>query len=516
MLVFIPAAGRGSRIGSGCLPKPLQSIGAEPLIGRVMNLYPPGTRFVLALGFGKEKIRPIVNLIADTGNFQVDFIETSSFEPGSLGLTQTLIDSRHALQEPFVFHAVDTLFDCLPTLATADSQNIVHFARPSTPAEFRSIVGQKWVRTSPSSESVENVYVGLAHINNPAEFWSAFDASVKEAEAGEILGLPGGRVQIHHLERSVWLDCGSIDGLENARRFFQSDDVVLPRENEAIWNIGERMVKFHCDPEFVTERVQRGQWLKPYVPDSEIISPNAYVYERAPGKTISRCNESVFIEFLKWCDGFWHGSATLVEKASDKPRKSDYVEFYQKKTFSRFGDFLLKYPDTLNIDTINGSAVAKLDSLLESVDWDALSEISVARVHGDLHPENVVFDSETRQFKMLDWRQNVAGSVGPLGDLYYDLAKINHGLIVDHGVIEAGLFGVAKSGTEITFWHKLPAKKARWSKEFRKFLKVEGYDLRRVETLTALIFINIAPLHHSPYDQFLGALGHSMLNECLA
>ena len=139
MLVFIPAAGRGSRIGTGCLPKPLQSLGDKPLVARVMTLCQPGTRFVVALGYEKEKIRPVIDLIASQGNFHVDFVHTSSFEEGSLGLTQTLIDSRHMLQEPFVFHAVDSIFASLPKAQNVSGQNSVCFASPSTPAQFRTI-----------------------------------------------------------------------------------------------------------------------------------------------------------------------------------------------------------------------------------------------------------------------------------------------------------------------------------------------------------------------------------------
>ena len=43
------------------------------------------------------------------------------------------------------------------------------------------------------------------------------------------------------------------------------------------------------------------------------------------------------------------------------------------------------------------------------------------------------------------------------------------------------------------------------------WLKKNGYDLKKVNKITALIFINIAPLHHYPYSIFLFFLGKMML-----
>jgi hypothetical protein len=43
------------------------------------------------------------------------------------------------------------------------------------------------------------------------------------------------------------------------------------------------------------------------------------------------------------------------------------------------------------------------------------------------------------------------------------------------------------------------------------WLKKEGYDVKKVNIITALIFINIAPLHHHPYSIFLFFLGKLLL-----
>ena len=52
----------------------------------------------------------------------------------------------------------------------------------------------------------------------------------------------------------------------------------------------------------------------------------------------------------------------------------------------------------------------------------------------------------------------------------------------------------------------------RW---FEDWLLTNGYEVRKVRVLTALIFLNIAALHHHPYGLLLYALGKDMLCKSL-
>ena len=50
-------------------------------------------------------------------------------------------------------------------------------------------------------------------------------------------------------------------------------------------------------------------------------------------------------------------------------------------------------------------------------------------------------------------------------------------------------------------------------KIFERWILKNGYDLKKVRILTALIYLNIAGLHHYPYSLLLFALGKSMLHK---
>jgi hypothetical protein len=42
-----------------------------------------------------------------------------------------------------------------------------------------------------------------------------------------------------------------------------------------------------------------------------------------------------------------------------------------------------------------------------------------------------------------------------------------------------------------------------------------GYDLKQVNILTAMIYLNVAALHHHPYSDLLYYLGKTMLSDVL-
>ena len=114
----------------------------------------------------------------------------------------------------------------------------------------------------------------------------------------------------------------------------------------------------------------------------------------------------------------------------------------------------------------------------------------------------------------MDWRQGFGGSL-TVGDRAYHLAKLLHGLIVSHELIAKNLYSVKRQPGAVDFdFHR---KQVLVACECRllAWLQERAYDVQKVQTLTALIFLNIAALHHDPYCHLLYALGKSMLHDLL-
>jgi hypothetical protein len=142
--------------------------------------------------------------------------------------------------------------------------------------------------------------------------------------------------------------------------------------------------------------------------------------------------------------------------------------------------------------------------LLAKVDFGWVSEGIQSQFHGDFILDNII---ETESgFKLIDWRQDFGGII-EVGDQYYDLAKLNHSLVVNHEIVNLNHFEVniheGNVHCEIFRKHDL----VESSKILRDFVEANGLDYRRVQVLTSLIWLNMAPLHHHPFDLFLFNFG---------
>ena len=114
----------------------------------------------------------------------------------------------------------------------------------------------------------------------------------------------------------------------------------------------------------------------------------------------------------------------------------------------------------------------------------------------------------------LDWRQNF-GSSHEIGDVYYDLGKLMHGLIVCHELISGDEYEIEWGDNEISFDLRRKWVLTECEKYFVKWISENGYDVKKVRIMTALIYLNIAALHHYPYGLMLYALGKYMLFDCM-
>ena len=160
--------------------------------------------------------------------------------------------------------------------------------------------------------------------------------------------------------------------------------------------------------------------------------------------------------------------------------------------------------------TINGTETLPLNKLFRKVNWDILSKGEPVIFHGDFHFENIIYNKKLDKFYFLDWRQNFGG-IKEYGDIYYDFAKLYHGLIVNHSIIEQDLYSVKweKNICEFDFLRKNML--VNCEEYFKEWLDTNNYSFNKVEVLTSLIFLNIAPLHHYPYSEMLFLLGKYML-----
>ena len=115
---------------------------------------------------------------------------------------------------------------------------------------------------------------------------------------------------------------------------------------------------------------------------------------------------------------------------------------------------------------------------------------------------------------MIDWREDFGGSF-EFGDVYYDLAKLNHSLHINHGLVQSGNFFISTDNSEIKCGILRKDVHVEMESNLRSFIDSEGLDWKKIQILTALIWLNMAPLHHHPFDKFLYYYGRYHLQRAL-
>ena len=516
--LFIPSAGLGVRLGniSQHLNKALVSIDNKPSISHVIEKFNKDIEIVIALGHKGDLLRDYLEIAHSDRN--ITYVNIKNFSGTGSGLGLTILECMEHLQCPFIFCPNDSIIiDDIPK----PDFNWMGYADVHYPVEYRCIGFHadhnvyNIFEKKDIYNTTKHAYIGLAGIKDYEQFWN-FMVNGKDygsIKIGESYGL---REMITNniivkAKKFDWHDTGNLDSLKKTRQYLKSKNApeVLEKANADIWLVNNKVIKYNSDEKFIHDRVERSKILKGYVPNITEYKNNMYCYKMLTGQTMSKNNTfENFKRLLNYLSDFWSNPIGKVNKSDFKKK---CVEFYKHKTFDRLK---LYFDKTDNIDSseiVNDIPMPSVYELLDRVDWDNLCEGKPSLIHGDLHFENILV-SETGDFTLLDWRQNFAG-IKEYGDLYYDLAKIMHGLIVSHEIINKDLYNVEKTDDIIRFDFHRKYSLVKNEQQFIEFLHAQNMDLQKVNILTALIYLNIAPLHHFPYSELLFYLGKSKLFE---
>jgi NDP-sugar pyrophosphorylase family protein len=515
--VVIPTAGTGSRLGllTKHLNKSLISVGHRPTLSHQIEMFPADCEFVIALGHKGGLVRQFLELAYPQRQFY--FVEVLPFEGPGSGLGYSLSCCVKYLQQPFVFLSCDTLVtESIPE----PSEDWMGYAKLADPDQYRTlVVGESSKVTAilekgAASSGATYPYIGLAGVFNHTLFWeSMLSGGASTVDQGEAYGLRN--LMTHSPIRALqfsWYDTGTLEALQVTReRYWKTDEPnILEKENEAIWFVGDQVIKFSADESFIKNRVNRAETLAGFVPSVLQSTNNMYAYRKAEGTILSTAvTLPLFDKFLAYCTRFWEPvTPSPIEEAAFQKRCH---RFYFDKTIERVKAFYETFGRSDGKESINGETMPTLTSLFARVDWFSLASGLPGRFHGDLHFENILWNDATEQFMLLDWRQDFAGDL-QIGDIYYDLAKLLHGLIVSHELIANRHFEVSWLNDEIRFGLFRKQELVECEQRFYDWCADSGFSVKKVRILTSLIYLNIAALHQHPYALLLFALGKRMLN----
>jgi choline kinase/thiamine kinase-like enzyme len=510
--VVIPSAGIGSRLGNLTehVNKAMIQIDGKAIISHILSLYPPETEFIICLGHKGNFLRQYLEISHPELNFQ--FVEIDNYKGPKSGLGHTLKQTKNLIKGPFYFHTNDAIF--LKKIPKFDKDTIVLSTNNIDSRDFRTvslyennmIVNKFFDKTN---EKLENVftYTGVAFIKNYLAFKEFLDdISVEIGESDYFIKKIGGETSYYLADD--WIDIGSINGINNAKENLGGFK-NLSKTTEEIYFINDNVIKFDKSSENLLKKVTRNNLLKKIVPQIESHTENFFSYKYKEGELMADLlsPHEEFNNLLNWCEHNLWIKPTL-NKSELSNFKNNTKKFYYEKTYDRINLFQEEFEYFDNSSQINGKAYPKLDSILRNLNWDIIYDSIPCTFHGDLHFENILKTKDG--FTLIDWRSSY-GDLVEFGDLYYDLGKLLHGLWINHKIIRDNHFEISITGTNIMF--DIYQKKSLVECEaiLREHAEKMNYSWNKIQTIAALILLNIAPLHHDPYAKLLYFYGKEKL-----
>lgn len=506
------AAGRGTRLGELVqhINKAMLPVGKKAIISHIVDKVPAEVEVVVAMGYKSRELREYLEM-AHPGR-KWHFVEVDNITGAGAGPGYSLLRCRDLLQCPFVLTTADTMVvEEIP----APTENWLGVSPVIDTSVYNSVklTLDRLVTNMRDKARCDNThaFIGLAGIRDWPVFWDALasDESLIKGERQLSNGLKA--LQERRLQGRffTWFDTGTAENYERTCRYFtqSKDDFSFAKTGEHIYFVGERVIKFYDKPAVVKQRVERAHKLAGFVPRIERSSENLYMYRFVPGKTLYKSlTEKKAKEFFAWLQrGLWRPVVLSPEEEAAFQEAS--YRFYHDKTKERVEKYFAVTGEDDGAGEVNDVAVPALRELLGRVDWAELTRGLPSPFHGDLQFDNVIVSEEpSRPFVLIDWRQDFGGLVD-WGDRYYDLAKMYGGMLNSYDAIKRGQFRFEQEGRKVTLDVSLSYTLTRCRDAYVEFLQENGYDVRRVQLLTALIFLNMSPLHLPPFNYLLHHLG---------
>lgn len=510
--VCILTAGRGTRTGdySKIINKALLPVNRKAVISHSIEKFPKDAEFVIALGFLRDQVRNYLEIAHPDRKFT--FVNVENFDgPGSGPGLSLQYCSRH-LQAPFYFLSCDTLWEERVDPKLADDWFGVADVSASESDQYCNFeIHDGHVTGIHDKERVAGpqfkAFVGLCHIRNYKEFWEGIseDRTI-HGESQVSKGIKAVLKSHRPLAGAVtWSDVGTLEKYQEVTSRYESYD--FSKTNEFLYMVNGKVIKMFADSSVTEKRVRKARLGPEVFPAIADHRGQFYSYYLQPGKTLyEEIDATKFSELLSFLDRkLWRS-----KDVSEAYMRTICRGFYYHKTMERLTLYQKKY-DLQDVPTVvNGVKIGTTASLLENVPWEALFEGKPAFMHGDLQFDNIIFHCGTGKFTLLDWRQDFAGQV-EFGDLYYDLAKLCGGILLNYVGIKANQFSYSEDGGEIRL--ELPETDTSYITQLQEFVASKGLDMRKVRILVGLIYLNMSPLHHFPFDKMLYSLSRLTLSK---
>jgi dTDP-glucose pyrophosphorylase len=502
--VIIPTAGLGSRMGNYTknLNKALLPYKERPVLAHIIDNFPRDTRFIIPVGHLKQQIIDFCSVAYSDRN--IEFVDIIDYTSDKSGTGYTLLQCRDLIAAPFWYVPCDTYFE--ETVVGKVSDSDCYFVRPVPEQDSQLYtmfdIGTGFtitdIRFKQSTPKFWTAFTGLMYINDYTEFFT----TLADSNSNEFIGII--KLGSDTASLNTWLDFGS--PVIYQTELSKSQKFDFTKKDEVTYICNNRVVKWWLDGSIAKKKYDKVTANPSVFPDNCQHNGNYMAYDFFPGQTLYEFNNpAAFTPLLDWLEKeVWIDSNIDI--------KSESTEFYKTKSLQRINKFLEKYPNLTTITVIDGVAVKDYSYYLNKIDWEYLATVTrPGFLHGDLQFDNIVL-SEDLEFKIIDWRHEFAGLV-EYGDIYYDLAKMAGGLIINYANIKQHNFDIEIDRDTVTLSIPSIDHIAVYQEQLKKYILDNNLDYNKVQQLVPIIFWNMSPLHTAPFDLFLWYLGIKLFAE---
>lgn len=519
LTVLITTSGKGTRLGNltSFTNKSLVRIGKKPALSYIIESYPRNTEFVITTGYYGSHVSQFLQIAHKDRDIKI--VNVDRYEGDGSSLLASMFAAKHLLQKRFVFHCCDSIISQSESLEL--NENWCFSSKSKSAEHYRThdVRDGDVVCIKEKGESyTELAHVGVIGVKNYKEFWKNAenliknfpnDQSLSDCHVVNNLIKSGFKFKSRSCE---WLDIGNIKSLQDARKNINDKFEILDKDDESIFIFDEKfVVKFFHNVNSVTNRVERLKQLGKFGPKLIAHTENFYSYEYIKGIEASKIKSEQELTRLinDLFDNFW------IYQNQDYNFQNSVRKFYIDKTIDRAELFYNKSSFRDQTVYVNGKKIDKLSDLIKRIPDEVLVTLYSYRFHGDLVLDNIIVGDKT---KLIDWRQDFCGNISD-GDIYYDLAKFNHSLVINHEIVSKGLFTYQENNKSKTKSVSVDILQKHLHSSFKNKFKeiVESKNLcyNKVELISALIWINMSPLHDIEFGKFLYYFGLYKLNEAI-
>jgi NDP-sugar pyrophosphorylase family protein len=505
--VCILAAGRGTRMGplSGLVNKAVLPICEKAAISWIIDSFRARlgveAQFVVALGNGAADVTNYLALAYS--DLKIKYVNVDPYEGPGSGPGASLLCCEPLLQRSFYVSCCDTLWTEEWT-DPRESQNWLGVAHISEGSDQYCNVEIENSRVVAIQDKIHvsglkfRAFTGLAHIHDFDAFFSGLRSEQKVL--GEVqfsLGFAAllAKGELGCVEMKGWVDIGTHEKYSKALSLLEKGN--FRKQGEFFYRVGDTVIKFFVDPVIVRNRVRRAA-LKPGVFPEVVGHRGRYFsYRYWEGETLYACKErGLFAKLLVWLDQhFWKVNPRVAGG-----------NFYREKTLARIAQFEGDRPSGMKSLSVNGEALPLIETLLAGIDWENLERWVPTFIHGDLQFDNILYNTSSGEFVLIDWRQDFRGEL-EYGDFYYDLAKLYLGLQYNLSCFKTGDFDVALTEGNIRIRLPTSMHSVENLAALEQFIAHKGFDLRRVQDLASLALLSMSGLHQAPLADAFYHLG---------